>query len=79
MQKNARLFAQKLQKCLDDLNVPTPDRERALVFSKMLNIPKQQAWSILEGHIYPDDSLLEKIAAEVEVDKDWLLNDEEES
>jgi len=38
----------------------------------MLDIPKQQAWSILEGHILPEHSLLQRIAVEFEVDLKWL-------
>jgi len=51
---------------------PTPMRERAIVLSKMLAIPKQQAWALLEGHQLPEPALLQKIASEFEVDPKWL-------
>ena len=65
-------FAQKLNQCLDESEAPTPVRERANILSKMLDIPKQQAWSILEGQQLPEETLLQRIAAEFEVDTKWL-------
>lgn len=72
MPQNARLFAEKLNKCLDELDAPHGERERTLVLSKMLHIPKQQAWALLEGQLYPDPLLLEEIATELEVDVDFF-------
>lgn len=69
---SAKHFAEKLNNCLDDMGVPSQVRERATVLSKMLNIPKQQAWSLLEGHQIPDHELLNSIASEFEVDPYWL-------
>lgn len=69
---NAKDFAEKLNKCLDESDAPALVRERAGILSKMLDIPKQQAWSILEGHIIPEQTLLQRIAAEFEVDLKWL-------
>ena len=70
-----RNFTQRLNKVLDDLDVPSPIRDRAVILSKMLNIPKQQAWAILEGKQSPDESLLQLIATELEVDPAWLVGD----
>ena len=72
MQQAARHFAEKLNNCLDDSGAPSQVRERAVILSKMLHIPKHQAFSLLEGHIIPDTSLLQKIASEFEVDPKWL-------
>jgi len=69
---NAKDFAEKINKCLDESDAPALVRERAGILSKMLDIPKQQAWSILEGHIIPEHSLLQRIAVEFEVDVKWL-------
>lgn len=77
MQQIAKQFAEHLNKTLDDLDIPTNNRERSVILSKMLDIPKQQAWSLLEGHLVPDDSLLQKIATELEVEADWLLGKKE--
>lgn len=68
VQQNAKLFAEKLNQLLDDLDVPDNMRERSAILSKMLDIPKQQAWTLLEGQQYPNQALLEKIANELEVD-----------
>jgi hypothetical protein len=68
----AKEFAAKLHKCLDESDAPSLLRERAGILSKMLDIPRQQAWSILEGQLIPEHSLLQRIAAEFEVDVKWL-------
>lgn len=68
MQQNAKQLADQVNKTLNDLGVPTNSRERASILSKMLDITKQQAWSLLEGTISPDDTLLIKIASELEID-----------
>lgn len=70
--QNTKHFADKLNQCLDETDAPPHVRERALVLSKMLDIPKQQAFGLLEGHQIPDVELLQKIAAEFEVDPKWL-------
>lgn len=68
MQQTAKQFAQQLNKVLDDMEVPTPIKERSVILSKMVNIPKQQAWSLLEGHVLPDAHLLNTLIVELEVD-----------
>jgi hypothetical protein len=68
-------FSERLNKILDELDMPTPVRERALLLSKMLDIPKQQAWSLLDGHMVPDADLLERIATELEVEPLQLTGD----
>ena len=72
MPETARLFSERLNQCLDDTGAPAPMRERAAVLSKMIDIPKQVAWSLLEGHQLPDQTILQKIAIEFEVDPKWL-------
>jgi hypothetical protein len=61
-------FAEALNKSLDELDVPIQIRERATIFSKMLDIPKQQAWNLLEGLQMPDQALLARIQEELEID-----------
>lgn len=68
MQQIAKQFADELNKTLDDLGTPVHIRERAIILSKMLQIPKQQAWALLEGHLVPDDELLKKMSTELELD-----------
>jgi hypothetical protein len=73
--QNAKQFAERLNYCLNDTGAPHQVRERASILSKMLDIPKQQAWSLLEGHQVPDAVLLQQIADEFEVDAKWLSGD----
>lgn len=72
MPKSTNLFTQRLNSCLDELDAPTQMRERALVLSKLINIPKQQAWALLEGHQMPDHDFLLELAHEFEVEPEWL-------
>jgi hypothetical protein len=69
----AKHFATQLNIALDDLGIPKASRDRAAIFGKMLDIPKQQAYSLLEGHIVPDENLLQRIAAEFEIEPEELL------
>ena len=72
MPQTARHFAQRLNQCLDEMDAPTNSRERAAILSKMIDIPKQQAWTFVEGQIIPDTDIVAKIANEFEVDVNWL-------
>ena len=67
-QQSTKQFAEQLNKSLDELGVPIHIKERSTILSKMLHIPRQQAWSLLEGHVFPDENVLQKIAAELEID-----------
>lgn len=75
MQQIAKQFAARLNKILDDLGMPVPPRERALSLSKMLDIPKHQAWGLIDGHITPDADLLERLASELDVDAHTLMDE----
>jgi hypothetical protein len=75
VQQIAKHFAVRLNKILDDLGMPIPPRDRALTLSKMLDIPKHQAWGLIDGHIVPDQDLLERIAIELDVDPQMLMDD----
>ena len=75
MPLNAKRFAEKLNHCLDQTDAPIQVRERAVILSKMLDISKQQAWSLIEGQQVPDQELLQKIAYEFEVDPEWLSSE----
>lgn len=69
---SAKLFADRLNQCLDETGAPLSVRERSMILSRMLDIPKHQAWGLLEGQLLPDEILLEKVAKEFEVETDWL-------
>lgn len=68
----AKQFAERLNHCLDETGAPNHTRDRAAILSKMLDIPKQQAWAFLEGHQAPNSETLERIANEFEVSPKWL-------
>ncbi len=68
VQQNAKELAVQVNNTLNDLGVPTNNRERASILSKMLDITKQQAWGLLEGNIFLDNILLKKIASELDID-----------
>jgi len=68
VQQIAKQLAIQINKTLNDLGVPINSRERAQILSKMLDIPKQQAWGLLEGHSLPDDIILKKISNEFEIE-----------
>lgn len=70
-----RVFSQRLNHCLDESEAPESTRERAAILSKMIDIPKQLAWSYVEGQQLPDEATLTKIANEFEVDPKWLLGE----
>lgn len=72
---SAKYFSERLNNCLDEMGAPAQERERAAVLSKILDIPKQQAWSLLEGYQVPSQELITKIANEFDVDPDWIAGD----
>ncbi|MBA3661005.1 MAG: hypothetical protein H0W64_04710 [Gammaproteobacteria bacterium] len=72
MSRNAKHFADRLNHCLDETGAPANVRERTVILSKMLDIPKHQAWTMLEGNLLPNEELLTTIATEFEVDPLWL-------
>lgn len=69
---SAKHFAERLNSCLNDTGAPPLARERAIILSKLIDIPKQQAWSLLEGNLLPNRELITRIANEFEVDPEWL-------
>lgn len=72
MLEKAKQFAQRLNHCLDETDAPISMRERAVILSRMLDIPKHLAWSMIEGHLLPEPDLMVRIANEFEVDLKWL-------
>lgn len=69
-----REFVAKLKQCLDESGTPNNPRERASILSKILHIPKHQAWAYLEGQQMPEPDILEMIAQEFEVETNWLMD-----
>lgn len=75
MHQGTKLFSERLNYCLDETGAPSSIRERAVILSKMIDIPKQAAFSMLDGHQTPSKDTIEKIATEFEVDATWLSGD----
>ena len=75
MQLNGKIFSERLNHCLDDTDAPASVRERATILSKLIDIPRQLAWSLLDGHQIPDSNMIERIANEFEVDPSWLAGE----
>jgi len=74
--EKAKFFAERLNSCLDENGAPAHVRERVAILSKLLNLPKQQAWSFLEGQQLPSSEQLNRIASEFEVEANWLCGEE---
>lgn len=68
-----RLFAERLNRELDNIDVPDREDERIEAFSKMFHVPKFKAEALLHGVYLPDESLLNNIAQELEVNPNWLV------
>lgn len=75
MPPSAKLFAERLNQCLNETGAPVNVRERAIILGRMIDISKQQAWSLLEGQQLPQENLIEMIAKEFDVDSNWLSGD----
>jgi hypothetical protein len=73
VEQRMKQFSEELNKNLDELAVPKDIKERSAILSKMFHIPKQQAWSLLEGHIFPEEPLLKEIAEEFDIDLSLFL------
>lgn len=68
-----KLFAERLNKELDAIDVPAQNLERIEAFAKLVKIPKFKAEAFLNGVYVPDPVLLEQIAEVLEVKGDWLI------
>lgn len=69
-------FAERLNKGLDIIGMPTHNNERIAGFAKLLKVPKFKAESYLNGNL-PTPELMTQIARELEVETDWLLGKKE--
>ena len=73
-----KLFAERLNKELDSVGAPLRSDERIEVFSKLVKIPKFKAEAFLSGITVPDETLLNRIAEELEVNPLWLIGKSEQ-
>lgn len=68
-------FAERLNKELDGIGVPSLQQERIDVLAKLLKVPKFKAELLVNGMI-PNLELLTHLAKELEVNPDWLIGKE---
>jgi hypothetical protein len=68
VQTNAKHFANVLNHCLDGVDAPHNPSKRAAILSKMLDIPRHEAFMLVEGKYIPNHELIEKIANEFDID-----------
>ena len=68
-----RKLTERLNTELDSLGVPEMMLQRVQACSKMFGIPKYRIEAILHGLNGYDQTAIEKIASELEVNTDWLL------
>ncbi|OGV27996.1 MAG: hypothetical protein A3F18_04905 [Legionellales bacterium RIFCSPHIGHO2_12_FULL_37_14] len=71
---NPKLFAQRLNQELDQIDFPTRMDERVEAFAKLMDIPRFKAESFLSGAAIPDTELLTRIADELEISVESLSN-----
>ncbi|MBX9703761.1 MAG: hypothetical protein K2X39_06375 [Silvanigrellaceae bacterium] len=70
-------FSDRLNKELDNIGVPPLATERIEVFSKLIKIPRFQAESLLNGTQTPNETILQTLAKELDVNAQWLLGKDE--
>lgn len=65
-------FAERLNKELDTIGVPSRSEERVDAFAKLIRIPRFKAEAYLNGLVL-DQKILGQIAQELEISEEWLL------
>jgi hypothetical protein len=73
----SRNFVKRLHSLLDEAGVPVSLYEREQAFAKLFVLPANKSRLILQGQVLPEDPTLEAVAAEFEVNLNWLLGREE--
>ncbi|KTD13305.1 hypothetical protein [Legionella jamestowniensis] len=73
-----RLFAERLNKELDAIGMPSRSEDRIEAFAKLVKTPKFKAEAFINGVALPDQKLLNVIADELEVNADWLIGKSEQ-
>ena len=74
---STKQFSERLNKELDELGVPELHADRVAVFAKLMHIPKLKAEFVLDGKALPDQTLLDTIASELEIDPKWLMREDD--
>ncbi|AHE67554.1 hypothetical protein [Legionella oakridgensis] len=68
-----KILTARLNHELDELGVPSLITERVQACSKLFKLPKFKVEALLNGVVTIDSNSMQKIADELEVNKDWLL------
>jgi hypothetical protein len=68
-------LTERLNNELDELGVPVLRTQRVEVCSKLFKLPPFKIEALLNGIVAVDSNSMQKIANELEVDKDWLLGE----
>lgn len=63
-----KTLAVQLNKQLDGLGITTMKRQRVAILSKILDIPRQDAWSLLDGNTVSSTDVLKRVAVEFDID-----------
>lgn len=71
-------FAERLNRELDIIGIPSHTKERVGAFAKSFRLPRFKAENFLNGFTVPaDNSLIYALAEELEVNAEWLLGKSE--
>ncbi len=66
-------LTERLNNELNSIGVPEAMLQRIQACSKMFKLPKSKVEALLYGMTPFDSEAIEKIAVELEVNKDWLI------
>lgn len=69
---NSKIFSQRFNRELATLGFPEDLVEKTKAVSKVFNITRHLANSLIFGHVLPNEAELDNIAAILEVCPDWL-------
>lgn len=69
---NSKVFSQRFNRELATLGFPEELTEKIKAVSKVFDISRHLANSLIFGHILPQDEQLDKIASILEVCPQWL-------
>lgn len=70
---NKSIFVERVHRALDNIEMSFDSHERAVEFSKLFQVPLSTSRAILSGSVSPSEEMLDRLAEELEVSKDWLL------
>lgn len=78
VERQAKSFAERLNRALDELEMPADLREREVLLAKWLGITREKARVMLNGYSLPTESIYSKIVSELGVEPSWFnLEDED--